>query len=252
MAWHIVFFLKSLRILEEFRNNPCVKIPPKSPCANFQSLGKFKKSKFYSERIFQLPAQSAQQPAGPLSLLTHPALSTSLFLLRMHQPSAASSSHVAEPRPPHRTSPMPSNGANRSSPSLPPFTRSHFLPLHHSGNDSIEDAIYHCHPAYPGHLRLPPSPIKGYEHPRLSPPLFPSLMSSLAPSVTLTLSSGPHHSSPPSHCLSTAARAPVRAEPGSPCSPLSIVPPPVSSRAPEWPRGQAPMSCHRPVLLCSP
>jgi hypothetical protein len=35
-----------LRSLEEFRKNPHVKIPPKFPCANFQSLGKFKKSKF--------------------------------------------------------------------------------------------------------------------------------------------------------------------------------------------------------------
>jgi hypothetical protein len=31
-----------LRSLEEFRKNHHVKIPPKSPCANFQSLGKFK------------------------------------------------------------------------------------------------------------------------------------------------------------------------------------------------------------------
>jgi hypothetical protein len=28
--------------LEEFRKNPHVKISPKSPCANFQSLGIFK------------------------------------------------------------------------------------------------------------------------------------------------------------------------------------------------------------------
>jgi hypothetical protein len=39
MAYYI--FLKSLRSLDEFRKNPHVKIPPKSPCANFQSLGKF-------------------------------------------------------------------------------------------------------------------------------------------------------------------------------------------------------------------
>jgi hypothetical protein len=31
-----------LRSLEEFRKNPHVKIPPKSPCTNFQSVGKFK------------------------------------------------------------------------------------------------------------------------------------------------------------------------------------------------------------------
>jgi hypothetical protein len=40
MAYFI--FLKYLRSLEEFSKNPHVKIPPKSPCANFQSLGIFK------------------------------------------------------------------------------------------------------------------------------------------------------------------------------------------------------------------
>jgi hypothetical protein len=40
MAYYI--FLKSLRSLEEFRKNPHVKILPKSPSTNFQSLGKFK------------------------------------------------------------------------------------------------------------------------------------------------------------------------------------------------------------------
>jgi hypothetical protein len=42
MAYFI--FLKYLRSLEEFRKNPCVQIPPKSSCANFQSLGIFKNS----------------------------------------------------------------------------------------------------------------------------------------------------------------------------------------------------------------
>jgi hypothetical protein len=40
MAYYI--FLKSLRSLKEFRKNPHVKIPPKSPSTNFQRLGKFK------------------------------------------------------------------------------------------------------------------------------------------------------------------------------------------------------------------
>jgi hypothetical protein len=44
-------FIKSLRILEEFRKNPCVKIPLKSPYANFQILGKFKNPIFLSKRI---------------------------------------------------------------------------------------------------------------------------------------------------------------------------------------------------------
>jgi hypothetical protein len=40
-----------LRSLEEFRKNPHIKIPPKSPCRNFHSLGKFKNSIFIQKRI---------------------------------------------------------------------------------------------------------------------------------------------------------------------------------------------------------
>jgi hypothetical protein len=69
MAYYI--FLNSLRSLKEFRKNPHVKIPPKSPCANFQSLGKFKNPIFNSEILFpcfqpaDLAAPSASGPAGP-------------------------------------------------------------------------------------------------------------------------------------------------------------------------------------------
>jgi hypothetical protein len=62
MAYYI--FLKSLRSLEEFRKNPHVKIPPKSPCANFQSLGKFKNPIFNSEILF--PCFRPGRPCGPL------------------------------------------------------------------------------------------------------------------------------------------------------------------------------------------
>jgi hypothetical protein len=62
MAYYI--FLKSLRILEEFRKNLHVKIPPKSPCANFQSLGKFRNPIFNSEILF--PCFRPGQPCGPL------------------------------------------------------------------------------------------------------------------------------------------------------------------------------------------
>jgi hypothetical protein len=64
MAYFI--FLKYLRILEEFRKNSHVKIPPKSPCANFQSLGKFKNPIFNSKILFLRfwPGQ----PYGPLIL----------------------------------------------------------------------------------------------------------------------------------------------------------------------------------------
>jgi hypothetical protein len=74
MAYYI--FLKSLRNLEEFRKNPHLKIPPKSPCANFQSLGKLKNPIFIRKRIFLRfrpnrpsgqPARPASQPSQPLA-----------------------------------------------------------------------------------------------------------------------------------------------------------------------------------------
>jgi hypothetical protein len=69
MAYYI--FLKSLRSLEEFRKNPHVKIPPKSPSTKFQSLGKFKNPIFNSEILFldfgpaDLAADPASQPSQP-------------------------------------------------------------------------------------------------------------------------------------------------------------------------------------------
>jgi hypothetical protein len=45
-------FLKYLDSLEDFRKNPHVKIPPKSPCANFQSLGIFKNLIFIRKGFF--------------------------------------------------------------------------------------------------------------------------------------------------------------------------------------------------------
>jgi hypothetical protein len=65
MAWHIIF-LKSLRSLEEFKKNPHVKIPPKSPSTNFQSLDKFKNPIFNSEILF--PCFRPGRPCGPLGL----------------------------------------------------------------------------------------------------------------------------------------------------------------------------------------
>jgi hypothetical protein len=69
MAYYI--FLKSLRSLEEFRKNPHVKIPPKSPSTNFQSLGKFKNPIFNLNFFFLAfgsadpAARSASGPASP-------------------------------------------------------------------------------------------------------------------------------------------------------------------------------------------
>jgi hypothetical protein len=67
MALYI--FLKSLRGLEEFRKNPHVKIPPKSPSTNCQSLGKFKNpiliQKFLFFLIFGPADPAARLASGP-------------------------------------------------------------------------------------------------------------------------------------------------------------------------------------------
>jgi hypothetical protein len=60
MAWHILFFLKSLKSVEKFSKNPHIKIPPKSPCTNLQNHGIFK-NQFYSEKNFP----SNFGPIGP-------------------------------------------------------------------------------------------------------------------------------------------------------------------------------------------
>jgi hypothetical protein len=69
MAYHI--FLKSLRSLEEFRKNPHVKIPHKSPSTNFQSLDKFKNliliRKFLFFLIFGPADPAARLASGPAS-----------------------------------------------------------------------------------------------------------------------------------------------------------------------------------------
>jgi hypothetical protein len=63
-------FLKYLRSLEEFRKNPHVKIPPKSSCANFQSLDIFKNLFFLQKEIFFgfrpiRPSPAPRWPAAP-------------------------------------------------------------------------------------------------------------------------------------------------------------------------------------------
>jgi hypothetical protein len=181
--------------------------------------------------FFQLPVQSTQLPVGPpgpanLPLPPSPAPTECCFLLARHLTKAAmpASSRAMEWTRPVKLLITPLYSA--AFPPPPPL---------HSGNSSIEDTIYHRRPAYPAHLHLPPNPIKGEEHPRPLAPLFPSLLSSLAPSVALVPSSSPRHSLPPSRRLSTTAQALVRPESGSPCFPLSVVPPPMSSCAPEWP-----------------
>jgi hypothetical protein len=62
-----LIFLKYLRSLEEFRKNPHVKIPPKSPSANFESLGEFKNQIFNSKKsfFFTFGRATLTGPLGP-------------------------------------------------------------------------------------------------------------------------------------------------------------------------------------------
>jgi hypothetical protein len=70
MTYYI--FLKFLRSLEEFRKNPHVKIPPKSPSTNFQSLGKLKKIQFLIQKFFFLiSARPTLRPTRPLAQPAH-------------------------------------------------------------------------------------------------------------------------------------------------------------------------------------
>jgi hypothetical protein len=71
MAYYI--FLQSLRSLEEFRKNPHVKIPPKSPSTNFPSLGKFKILIFIRKEFFPPNSAHSAQPARPFPGLGLPA-----------------------------------------------------------------------------------------------------------------------------------------------------------------------------------
>jgi hypothetical protein len=71
MAYYI--FLKYLRSLEEFMKNPHVKIPPKSPSTNFQSLAIIKNQFFIQKRIFlHFRPRTAQRPVGPSGLSARP------------------------------------------------------------------------------------------------------------------------------------------------------------------------------------
>jgi hypothetical protein len=100
MAYYI--FLKSLRSLEEFRKNPHVKIPPKSPSTNFQSLGKFKNPIFNSEIPFSLfsarPPPLFSSPAAAHLLPPCPAQSAH-HLLRLSDLAIACSASLIRPTP---------------------------------------------------------------------------------------------------------------------------------------------------------
>jgi hypothetical protein len=83
VACQILFPLKSLEILEDYRKNPRIQTP-KSPCTNFQSLAKFQNSNKNLKRILFYSGPPCQlSPAAqsvPRSLSAQKAQSTFSFL----------------------------------------------------------------------------------------------------------------------------------------------------------------------------
>jgi hypothetical protein len=222
MTYYI--FLKSLRLLEQFRKNPHIKIPPKSYCINFQSLDIFKNLIFIPKGIFFLAV-------GPVSPATMPACSA-FRPVRLTSASSSSFAHADRTSTPHTPQCCP--------PPAPWRDPNGWGPLHNNAPSSIGcNHIYYRRPLppWPPLPDAPSAPIKSDEHPRPSPPLFPSLLSSLTPSFTLAPSSSPRHSLPPSHRLSDAACAPV----STPSAPSHPPPPPsVSHSARVLRAGKAP------------
>jgi hypothetical protein len=107
MVYYI--FLKSIRSLKEFRKNPHIKIPPKSPPTNIQSLGTFKNQFFIQKIIFpSLSAQLARRPVGPSSLSAQP---RPLFFPTGRSPSPHWASASRQPSPPSRPSRLRVSGA---------------------------------------------------------------------------------------------------------------------------------------------
>jgi hypothetical protein len=140
MAYYI--FLKSLRSLEEFRKNPHVKIPPKSPSTIFQSLVTIKNQILFRKEFF-LHFRPNRPSARPI-----PACVAFAYL-----PKAVSSSSLRSPT----TTPSPSVTATRArlSASSSPRAgrpRSEFL--------SVIAPSHHCPaPRMPPSFYSPPSSL---------------------------------------------------------------------------------------------
>jgi hypothetical protein len=115
----MLYFLKSLRSLEEFRKNPHVKISPKSPSTNFQSLAIIKNQIFIQKRIFLhfwpirpsgQPAYSASRPTPPPGLrpIARPSLPTrEVVSLLATQPPPSSALSCRRVKPPRLPQPSP-------------------------------------------------------------------------------------------------------------------------------------------------
>jgi hypothetical protein len=189
--------LKYWRSLKEFRKNPHVKIPPKSSCVNFQSLGIFKNLIFIQKGIFfgfrpspapRWPTPPHKPPAPRSAHLAQAALAyflKGIFSLTLRTPvETPSLSHHHHVGPAcqlhplrHAGRPLPFLLIISGHPAPPSFTLgcrpSHYSPRHHSPplNPPLNLApVFHgvkainapvTPPPRPPLYGAPPAPIKG-------------------------------------------------------------------------------------------
>jgi hypothetical protein len=113
MAYFI--FLKYLDSLEDFRKNPHVKIPPKSPCANFQSFDIFKNSILIRKEFFLhfQPNRSNGQPTHPTFWPSRVPHLFSFFPNRPAPPLPTGRQPLGRPSPPSRPN-RPSSSSSRT------------------------------------------------------------------------------------------------------------------------------------------
>jgi hypothetical protein len=204
MAYSI--FLKYLRSLEEFRKNPHVKIPPKFPCANFQSLDIFKKSNVIRKRIFFVtfcPAtahflffSTGRFSPSPLGLglsagPAHPRGPTGHLLPPPAPEPSTQDAAVGRPRAAPRSTPTTSTGRKIMASSIllqSPIKRRHFSSLI-TGNRCLQSGAIAA-PSTPAieEARPPPPrlcPIRGC--PALGDDSHTSNAPSFSPQCALTV-----------------------------------------------------------------
>jgi hypothetical protein len=176
MAYFI--FLKYLRSLEEFRKNPHVKIPPKSPCANFQSPGILKNQILFGNEFSSLSVQPAQQSAGPSELSVLLTSRPNIRLLAPHRtgrappPACAAAAPetpcpppLVQDPPPSTIKPQPLPSLNQSFTTLKsPFTPPPISPL-------MPAIIVARHPPRAPRKGEPPPRSTLHHSPSPSPPL---------------------------------------------------------------------------------
>jgi hypothetical protein len=163
------------------------------------------------------PSASSPSPHRPISLMSP------LLLI--------ASGHHASPGLQHRDANRSLHSPALTPPFNPPLIPSSSRPTFNGVKAITVGRFPLPHPSVPlrGHYKRARS-TSSHHHTQPRPPLLaPESATPTPPSIDR------RHRFPPSPDHLVTARAPVRPEPSSPCSPLSVVPPPASFRAPEWP-----------------